>query len=163
MVSPLVREVFQYLHHSKIPVGLTSEYTAGEITYVSNILAKAGLSIGPIVGSNDVEHSRPHPDMTLKVAQELGIEELDMSQVIKVDRSLYGLSEGFRAGCRTVGVADLSCMANNRYFPAPLYTSMSSNVAISRYRLNDIKRTMMDAGHIAITDLGELPPLLEDM
>ncbi|MBP3762829.1 MAG: HAD-IA family hydrolase [Bacteroidales bacterium] len=57
--------------------------------------------VGMVVGSDDVEHGKPHPEPTLRILQALGV---PAGEALVVGDASFDIEMGRAAGCRTCGV-----------------------------------------------------------
>jgi len=146
--------IYEHLRSNDIPLGITTGYSHEEAdTIVKSLHYDKGYTFDSVVSSSDVTQSRPHPDMIFQNLRNLGIEELDSGDVIKVDDSIYGIEEGLNAGCTSVGVVRFSTMMNifrpdgdDYLTPSEIYQKMY-----------DTRVLMKKAGaHFVIDDLTEL-------
>ena len=91
------RELFAGLKRAGIPVAVVTN-TPRDIALT--VLEFAGLSPEVLVGSTDVERSKPAPDMMLRACREVGV---DPSESIVVGDSVYDAQAARAAGCGFIG------------------------------------------------------------
>lgn len=98
---PKVRELFERLRADGIRIVLGSSAKGDELqTYVD--LLQVGDLIESSTTSDDVERSKPHPDIFLEAVQSIG--NPDSAHVLVVGDTPYDAIAANRAGLRTVGV-----------------------------------------------------------
>ena len=158
-ILPGVKDAYQYLKFNNIKVGVTTGYSQDETQLITDHLEKEGITFDSVVSSDQVINTRPHPDAVIKNLEIMSIDEMLAPSVLKIDDSLYGLREGLRAGCTTVGVARYSCMMSSLIL---------SDDDISEYmkdlKVDQVRDSMLDMGaHHTIDDMNSLPLLIERM
>ena len=65
-ILPGVKDAYEYLRYSDIQVGVTTGYSRDETRFITDHLEKEGITFDSIVSSDEVDKSRPHPDMVLR-------------------------------------------------------------------------------------------------
>ena len=106
-VKPGVTLLLSHLHAQGIPMGLaTSTRTAVALAN----LRRANLDgyFGTVVGGDQVENSKPHPDVYLKALGALGI---PATAAIAVEDSDLGIKAASAAGLRVIHVPDVKPIA----------------------------------------------------
>jgi phosphonoacetaldehyde hydrolase len=148
---------YDHLRSKNIPLGITTGYSREETESIVDSLATNNYLFESVVSSSDVEQGRPHPDMILQNLKNLGIDEVDSGDVIKLDDSIYGIEEGLRAGCISVGVVRFSTMMN-------IFTPDGDDYLTSSeiyQKMYDTRVLMNKAGaHFVIDDLTELKSIM---
>ncbi len=95
---PDVDDFFSHLKAQGIKVALNTGYDRATAEHlVQKIGWKIGEDIDALVTASDVSRNRPHPDMILKIMEELGV--ADPAEVAKVGDSGIDIEEGRNAGC----------------------------------------------------------------
>ncbi len=95
---PGAEEVFGQLHTRGIKVVLNTGYKSDIAHLLLNKLDwMEGETYDLLITADDVQRSRPHPDMILLAMQRLGI--TDPSTVAKVGDTIIDIQEGQNAGC----------------------------------------------------------------
>jgi phosphonoacetaldehyde hydrolase len=149
---------YDHLRSKNIPLGITTGYSREETESIVDSLTNNNYLFESVVSSSDVEQGRPHPDMILQNLKNLGVDEVDSGDVIKLDDSIYGIEEGLNAGCISIGVVRFSTMMNiftpdgdDYLTPSEIYQKMY-----------DARVLMKKAGaHFVIDDLTELKDIME--
>ena len=163
-VIPGIKGTYDYLRDNGIKIGVTTGYAQEETDIIISHLREEGMEFDSVITSCQVKDSRPSPDMVLKAMNDMQIEEMCSSSVIKVDDSLYGLKEGLRGGCTTVGVARYSCMMN----VMSMCRGREDVEEISDFELemrcDRVREQMLDIGcHYAIDSVASLPSLIDSL
>lgn len=98
------RELLQYLREQEIPACLATS-TFHELA--ARKLSSTGLlSLLPVrVCGNEIEHSKPAPDIYRAAADRLG---LAPERLIAIEDSENGLRSALEAGCRVIHVPDIA-------------------------------------------------------
>lgn len=100
--KPGMREILEYFHENgvKIAVASSSSHTA-----IRHNLRSAGVEhyFDAVVSGEDVEHSKPAPDIFLLAAKQLGCAPQDC---YVLEDGINGARAGIAAGCVTVMVPD---------------------------------------------------------
>jgi beta-phosphoglucomutase len=98
-IVPGLREFLE--RHRDLPAAVA---TNAEPANVNFVLEEAGLRqyFRAVVDGHQVENPKPHPDIYLKAAQELGIEP---AHCVVFEDSYTGVEAGLAAGMRVVGVS----------------------------------------------------------
>jgi phosphonoacetaldehyde hydrolase len=167
-IIPGFPEVYAHLKDKKIPMGVTTGYAYQETLQIMQQFRKRGYTFDSVVPST-ADRKRPAPDMIYKNLEHLGLTTLDTKAVLKVDDSPYGIEEGMRAGCLTVGVARYSTLMN-------MYDDSGSTLGIPQgvgghlrgarmhRKLGRARRQLTEAGSdYVINDLTELIGIIENL
>ena len=158
-ILPGVQEAYHYLKYNNIKVGVTTGYSRDETQMITDHLEKEGLVFDSVVSSDEVEKSRPHPDLVIKNLEIMNIDQMLTASVLKIDDSLYGLREGLRAGCTTVGVARYSCMMTSLILGDDDISEYMKDI-----KIDQVREGMLDLGaDHTIDDMKSLPVLIERM
>ena len=158
-ILPGVKEAYDYLKFNDIKVGVTTGYSQDETQMITDHLEKEGITFDSVVSSDEVEKSRPHPDMVIKNLEIMNIDQMLAASVLKIDDSLYGLREGMRAGCTTVGVARYSCMMTSLILGDDDISEYMKDI-----KIDQVRDSMLDLGaDHTIDDMESLPLLIERM
>lgn len=102
--KPGLRELLEWLNEHRIPCIVAS---SSPRDIIANNLKNARVDgyFQGIVCGNDVEHSKPDPDIFLKAAAQLGLPAQDC---LVLEDSFNGVRAGHAAGAVTVMVPDLA-------------------------------------------------------
>ena len=100
---PGVAELTKKLRERQIKIGSTTGYTKELLDILLPIAKEQGYQVDALSYSGDTPLGRPSPQMMLKCAEQLGLD--NPLSFIKVDDTLPGIDEGKAFGCWTVGVA----------------------------------------------------------
>lgn len=96
---PGARELLVELREAGIPTAIV---TMSVRRMAEHIVAQLGFeAFDAIVSSDDVEHSKPHPDPYFRGAAALGVDIVDC---IAIEDSATGIASAAASGARTVGV-----------------------------------------------------------
>ncbi len=95
---PGAKEVFETLRERNIKIVLNTGYKRPVAeTLLQKIGWIAGNDYDLLLTADDVEKSRPHPDMIFQAMEHFGIE--DALEVAKIGDSIADIEEGKNAGC----------------------------------------------------------------
>jgi len=102
-LKPGARELLQFLHREKVPVGLG---TSNSSEVAKAYLGATGLAayFDALVAGDMVTHAKPAPDIFLRAAAELGLRS---EQCLVLEDSSVGVEAAYRAGCLSALVPDL--------------------------------------------------------
>ena len=102
-VMPHVEKTLLWLRDNRIK---TSVASSTKTDIVQDFLARAGFApyFDAVVGGDQVENGKPHPDIFLFAAQRLG---LVPQHCVAVEDSYNGIRSAFAAGCVPVMVPDM--------------------------------------------------------
>ncbi len=100
---PCAKETLEYFHQRGLKLGLA---TSNITRWVDILLEKEGLKnyFSSIVTFNHVDKPKPHPEVYLRSAQNLGV---DVGECLAIEDSVAGAIAAISAGMRTVVVPDL--------------------------------------------------------
>lgn len=98
---PHVRDLFQRLKADGIRTALASSGKKGEVNYYVGLMEIPDL-VDVIVSSDEVERSKPHPDVFSVALKKLGLVRTD--KVVVVGDSPYDIEAAKRAGLRALAV-----------------------------------------------------------
>jgi len=98
---PSVRPLFEFLKNGGRRVGLASSANKDELNFYKQ-LASVGDLVDAETSADDVQRSKPHPDVFDVVVEKLGV--TDRSTAIVVGDSPYDAEAAGRAGLQTIGV-----------------------------------------------------------
>lgn len=98
------RELLDYFKKHKIPVAVV---TSSLRSKAKNLLTRSGLinTIDVLIGGDDVAQGKPHPDIYIKAAQQLGVEP---QACLALEDSNNGVRAAYHAGAVVVQVPDLA-------------------------------------------------------
>lgn len=104
---PGAREVLDDAVGLGLPVALVTASWRRLIEAVHDrVVAELGYEpFAVIVGGDDVERSKPHPDPYLAAAAALGFEPMDC---LALEDSPTGVQSALTAGCRVIGIAHIA-------------------------------------------------------
>ena len=103
-IIPGTVETIAALRARGIKIGSTTGYNAEMMAVLTPLAAKAGYAPDCMVCVSDVKEGRPAPDMALKAAKRLGID--DTALCVKVGDTVADIKEGLNARMWSIGVAD---------------------------------------------------------
>ena len=97
---PAVADTLAALHEKGLPLGLV---TNKPTPFVAPILASLNIDryFSMVIGGDDVQNKKPHPEPLLRVAEKLGVAPADM---LFVGDSRNDIQAAAAAGCRSVGL-----------------------------------------------------------
>ncbi len=102
--KPGVHEILAFFQENGVKIAVASSSTPQQIR--SNLrMTDTEKHISAVVSGQSVPHGKPAPDIFLKAAEELG---LDPSECYVFEDAFNGVRAGYRAGCRTVMIPDMS-------------------------------------------------------
>ncbi|HKJ85437.1 MAG TPA: HAD family phosphatase, partial [Spirochaetia bacterium] len=108
---PTITELVRYLfvHGYRLAVG-----TASRRRVLDRVLEEAGLApyFDATVGSDEVEHSKPAPDIFLEAARRLGAAP---DRCLVIEDSQYGVEAAGRAGMRVVALPAAGTEGKERF------------------------------------------------
>lgn len=96
-----VPELFRYLRAQGLTVALGSSGKAEEVEHYQELLGIAGL-VDAVVSSDDVERSKPFPDIFEAALRKLA--PIAPDAVLVIGDTPYDVEAATRAGLRTIGV-----------------------------------------------------------
>jgi phosphonatase-like hydrolase len=96
---PFAEETFLILREAGIKIALNTGFSRDIADIIISRLNWED-KIDMLVASDEVPNGRPHPDMILKIMQELGIQSPE--KVAKVGDTEVDINEGINAGCQFV-------------------------------------------------------------
>lgn len=101
--KPCAKETIEYFHKRGLKLGMA---TSNVSRWVEMLLKKEGLEkyFSSIVTFNHVDNPKPHPEVYLRCAQNLGA---DVNECLAIEDSVAGATAAISAGMRTVVVPDL--------------------------------------------------------
>ncbi len=100
---PGIERLLKFLKQNGIKIGLASGSSHEIINYYLNQLNSEDY-FDVIVSGNDVEHSKPEPDIFLKTAELMGV---NPSDCFVFEDSENGIRAGRAAGMKCVGIPDI--------------------------------------------------------
>jgi len=95
--------LLEYLKQEEFPMAVA---TSTDHATAEKKLAKAGLIkyFSILVGGDQIEHSKPAPDIYLSAAENLGVDPLNC---LAFEDSRYGVEAALNAGMQTIHIPDL--------------------------------------------------------
>jgi phosphonoacetaldehyde hydrolase len=174
-IIPGFSEMYHYLKENNIKIGVTTGYSRKESTFIMSYLRNQGYLFDSVVSSDEVPtgRGRPHPDMMYKNFKNLNLQTNESSSVLKVDDSPFGIEEGIRAGCITVGVARYSTLMDMfNEDDASLYGGIpredwgipSTDGREISQKLERVRKVLRKSNaDYVIRDLSELPEVIENL
>lgn len=100
-VEPLpgAEETFRYLKQRGVPIGLNTGFSRSIATVIVERFdwVNRGL-VDAYIGSDEVAHGRPHPDMINELKRRLNVAE--DAVILKVGDTIVDVQEGKAAGCK---------------------------------------------------------------
>ncbi len=102
-LKPGLRELLDFLKEEKVKLAVAS---SSHHELIDTLLEKAELTsyFDAIVGGDEVEESKPNPEIFLKAAELTGP---DHSDIMVLEDSLNGIRAGYSAGFKVIMVPDL--------------------------------------------------------
>lgn len=102
-IKPGIKELLEFLNEKNIVCTVASSSSA---EYVSEYLSVSGLRkyFNTITGGDEVECSKPEPDIFLKACEKEGFSE---KTAVILEDSPNGVTAGFRAGIFVICIPDL--------------------------------------------------------
>jgi len=102
-VKPGVEQILRFLRTRGIRLGLA---TSTRSTTARDNLRRADIDgyFATVVGGDDVEHHKPHPEVYLRATRELGVEP---KQTIAIEDSDLGIQSASAAGLRVIHIPDI--------------------------------------------------------
>lgn len=101
--KPGLHEIMQYLHEHNYIMAVASGSPASQIEeQLKN--ADCLKYINAIVSGQDLERSKPYPDIFIKAAEQIGLKP---EECYVFEDSLNGLKAAYVAGCRPVMIPDM--------------------------------------------------------
>lgn len=97
-----VRSFMDWLRNEKIPFGIASNSPKA---FVTGVLEAIDLSVGVVMGVEDVQRPKPAPDLFLGCAKRLGISVADHRLIWVFEDSLHGIEAVISAGMNPVGIS----------------------------------------------------------
>ncbi len=94
-------EIVEYLSNSGTPVAVASNAT---LTYIDNTLTHYGLKFSVKLGFEQVKNPKPAPDIFIKAAKDMGVEEEQFKDVLVFEDSVTGLKAAKNAGMVAIGI-----------------------------------------------------------
>jgi beta-phosphoglucomutase family hydrolase len=108
-IRPGVKEFLKYLKEHKIPCAVASSSTSTAISHVLDLLDLSGY-FQSITCGQDVEHSKPAPDIFLLAAKRLNVQPADC---LVIEDSENGVNGAKAAGMTCVAVPCLATMSHD--------------------------------------------------
>ncbi|HZD60582.1 MAG TPA: HAD family phosphatase [Anaerolineae bacterium] len=97
---PKVKELFDLLHRRGIVLALATSTIRQDAEFYIDILSLRGL-IGTLVAAEDIQHSKPHPEIFLKAAARLSVSP---EEAVMVGDSPHDMRAAKDAGMIAIGV-----------------------------------------------------------
>lgn len=108
-VKPGIYELLDFLTERNYKFALATSTPREKAV---NLLEKVGIKgkFGAMVFGDEVENSKPHPEIFLKAAEKLGV---DPEKCIVLEDSPAGIEAAYRAGMRGINIPDLKMPDEN--------------------------------------------------
>lgn len=97
---PMVKELFELLNKNGIKLALATSTTRRDAEFYTEILSIENL-VGATITAEDIEHSKPNPEIFLKAARRL---EIDPGESVCVGDSPHDMAAAKNAGMLAIGV-----------------------------------------------------------
>jgi len=96
---PGARQLIEQLRSAGIPIALVT-------MSMRRMALRVAAAIGPdtfdvVIGGDDVEHEKPHPEPYLTAAERLGVA---IERCVAIEDSQFGLASAISSGAATIGV-----------------------------------------------------------
>ncbi len=98
---PGVRELIAECHQAGIPLALASCAPAKNVAFIVEVLSLTKF-FGSVLAGEDVTHPKPHPEIYLKTAENLG---LPAAKCLAIEDSFAGVESAKRAGMKCLAIA----------------------------------------------------------
>lgn len=121
LLMPGVLEILEYFQKNGVKMAIASSSYHDQI-YKNIVNAKIDKYFEAIIGGDDIENAKPHPEIFQKAAAALGLEARDC---YAVEDGMNGIKSGAAAGAATIMVVDMT-PANDeaRQLCAGIYDSL---------------------------------------
>lgn len=151
-------KIFKTLRGRGVKIGATTGYPKEIVDVLSPLLEEQGLEFDTIVATDEVENGRPYPDMIFENMKRLEID--NASEVLKVDDCSFGILEGIKAKCFTLGVSAYS----NHVGIDSVQEALGITSESLQVKRNNASNILRNAGADYIVDTIEsLPEVLYDL
>ena len=97
---PMVKELFALLSKKGMKLALATSTTRYDAEFYVEILSIKGL-LGAVITAEDIQNSKPHPEIFLKAAEQLGVEPRES---VVVGDSFHDIEAAKSAGMVAIGV-----------------------------------------------------------
>lgn len=97
---PKVKELFDLLNKREVSLALATSATRSEAEFYVGILSLRELT-GALITAEDIQHSKPDPEIFLKAAAQLGV---DPKESVVVGDSPHDMEAAKKAGMFAIGV-----------------------------------------------------------
>ncbi len=98
------KELIDYLKRRGVKIAIASGSSRESILHHIGEVGLKESDFDAIVGSHDVEHGKPAPDVFLKTAELMGVKP---EKCFVFEDSANGIRAGYAAGMRCIGVPDI--------------------------------------------------------
>ncbi len=105
-LKPGAEEILQFLKEQEVTLGLAS---SSPRELIDKVLGRRGMLqyFDAVVSGDMVQCGKPHPEIFLRCAAELGIPETEFGETFVIEDSYNGIRAAYAAGMRPVMVPDL--------------------------------------------------------
>ncbi|MBE0448724.1 MAG: HAD family phosphatase [Actinobacteria bacterium] len=97
---PKTKELFNFLHKRGLDLALATSAIRGEAEFYVDILSLREFT-SALVTAEDIQHSKPHPEIFLRAAAQLGV---DPKESVVVGDSPHDMEAAKKAGMLAIGV-----------------------------------------------------------
>lgn len=150
-------QTLQFLKDNGIKVGCNTGYSRQIVDEIKLHFDRLGFTPDSLICATDVTRGRPFPDMSLKNAEELGLDQPDTG--IKVDDTIVGIQAGLNAGMWTVGVAT---SGNEVGLSESDWNNLSTEE--KDHRKAKAYKNLYDAGaHFVIDSIADMPSVIDEI